>query len=98
SHDGAGRWRGEHRRRGRGITDGWDESREERTQRTVFIGNLHSTVTAGQVAHHVAAACGMKPLDVCLSRREDGTLERFPLAAVPSPKHPAALAAPALPA
>jgi len=63
----------------------------------VFIGNLHSTVTAGQVAHHVAAACGMKPLDVFLSRREDGTLEGFALVAMPSPEHAARLVARGLP-
>jgi RNA recognition motif-containing protein len=58
--------------RGRGMIA--DETRAQRTRRTIFVGNLPDAATTADVAGHVERACGSRPLDVFLLRRPDGRL------------------------
>lgn len=37
----------------------WDESREQRTRRTIFVGNLHSNVTTGELRRHIESGYGL---------------------------------------
>jgi len=43
------------------MTADWDESRDERTRRTVFVHGLHTNSTTSEVARHVERACGLRP-------------------------------------
>jgi len=54
-----------------------DDSRAQRAARTVFVGGLGTTATAGDVVRHVERASGRRPLDVFLNRRANGTLAGF---------------------
>jgi len=66
------------------MTADWDESRDERTRRQVFVHGLHTTSTTAEVARHVERACGLRPVDVFLPRREDGTLTGYGFVELPS--------------
>jgi RNA recognition motif-containing protein len=61
-----------------------DDSREQRARRTIFVGNLHTTLSTAEVARHVERACGLRPVEVHLPRREDGTLAGYGFVELPS--------------
>jgi hypothetical protein len=68
-----------------------------RARRTVFVRNLHTTVTTADVARHVAAACGLQPVDVFLQRKADGTIAGFGFVEMRTEEQAARLVAAGLP-
>jgi hypothetical protein len=54
-----------------------DETRVQRMRRTVVVANLSWTVTTADIAKHIERACGVRPLDVFLERKPNGTLAGF---------------------
>ena len=62
-----------------------NKSLDQRTRRTIFIANLHSTITTAELQRHVEVATGMRPSDVKLGYKSK--LARYGIKSHRKPRH-----------